>query len=261
MLLASTRVGRELRSIFGALFDEAMEERDRSLVLLSEQSRTLTTLSAEIAHELKNPLASIKGLGALVAKDVEGKTAERVSVLRREVDRMQGILEEFLNFSRPLVPLALARTDLSQLARDVARLHEGTSSDRGVGIAIDAAEPVAISCDPRKVRQVLINLVQNALEASEPGSTVRVVVESELEGARVAVLDRGAGIDPELAERVFEAGVTSKEQGSGLGLAVARSLARQHGGELPLTTRVEGGCEAVLTLPISENAVESEVPR
>ncbi len=130
-----------------------MQERDRTLALHAEQRHTLTTLSAEIAHELKNPLASIKGLSALVAKDVNGKTAERVTVLRREVDRMQSILEEFLNFSRPLVPLALAETDLAHLAHDVARLHEGTSGERGVEIRVDSTHPVELTCDARKVRQ------------------------------------------------------------------------------------------------------------
>jgi signal transduction histidine kinase len=252
-LSASARVGRALQQLFDELFGEAVQERDRSLALHAEQSRTLTMLTSEIAHELKNPLASIKGLGALVAKDVQGRAAERIAVLRGEVDRMQTILDEFLNFSRPLVPLSLARTDLAALARDVARLHEGSASERGVELEVLAEGATELACDPRKVRQVLINLVQNALEASPHGSRVQLRVTSSAGDVQVAVIDQGPGLPPQLDDRVFEAGVTSKEHGSGIGLVVARSLARQHGGEVELAPGPVAGVVASLRLPQTQS--------
>jgi len=252
LLSVGTRLGIEVRRLFATLFDEAMAERDRSLAVLSEQSQLLTTLSGEIAHELKNPLSSVKGLAALIARDLTGKPEERMAVLRREVDRMQRILEEFLNFSRPLVPLALSEVELGQLARDVARLHEGIASERAVTIQVEHDGASWLRCDPRKVRQVLVNVVQNALDASPRGSEVRLVVEHETDEARVRVLDDGPGIDEDIAGRAFEAGVTTKPHGSGLGLAVARSLAEQHGGRLTLDRRADGGTEAVLALPRSQ---------
>lgn len=249
MLCACARVGTALQRLFEDLFGEALQERDRSLALHAEQSRVLTLLTSEIAHELKNPLASIKGLAALVAKDVQGRAAERTSVLRGEVDRMQTILEEFLNFSRPLVPLSLAPTDLGALASDVVRLHEGSALERGVQLALEADGAAPLACDQRKIRQVLINLVQNALDASPAGGTVIVRVAQNAHDLSVAVVDQGPGLLPQLGERVFEAGVTSKEQGSGIGLVVARSLARQHGGDVDLTHGQTGGIIALLRLP------------
>lgn len=141
LFFAAARIGGAMRAIFEQLFDEALAERDRSLALHAEQNRTLTQLGAEIAHELKNPLASVKGLASIIGRELDGKAKERMNVLRREVDRMQGILEEFLNYSRPLVPLALSEVDLGRIARDVVRLHEGMAAERGVALVAIAERP------------------------------------------------------------------------------------------------------------------------
>lgn len=242
--------GSIMRGVFQGMTKDALDARDETLRTHTEALNALTLLSGEIAHELKNPLASVKGLAAMVARDVEGKPAERLAVLRREVDRMQEILEGFLNFSRPLLPLNEQRTSLEGLCRQVTELHEGMAGERGVSLRLFAERPVAIGCDPRKVKQVLINLVQNALEAAPRGSTVELVVLPTPEGGgRVEVRDRGRGIAPEVRARVFEPGVTTKPEGNGLGLALARALARQHGGELELRAREGGGCVAELLLP------------
>jgi len=250
VLVGARFLGRFLRRTFDAMLRRTITAQDESLSAHAERAAELTALSAEIAHELKNPLASVKGLAGLLGQSLcEGKGAERLAVLRREVDRMQVILDEFLNYSRPLVPLALGQHDVGALCQEVAALHEGMAQERGVTLEV-TAPALQARCDPRKVKQVLINLVQNALDVAPRGTAVTLAGAPGGDGGCVVkVLDRGRGLEPALGTRVFEPGVTTKPAGSGLGLTIARSLARQHGGDLALQARSGGGTVAVLTLP------------
>ncbi|MCB9633938.1 MAG: HAMP domain-containing histidine kinase [Sandaracinus sp.] len=249
MIVTSMAAGRLLRAAMLKVVRDQLARTTAELETHAEATRTLTRLSAEIAHELKNPLASVKGLSALVARDLEGKTAERMDVLRREVDRMQAILEEFLTYSRPLVPLAPEDVDLATVVRDVITLHEAMAAQRGVELLAKTSEPVRLRCDPRKVRQVLLNVVQNAIEATPAKGKVRLALVVRENDVSLLVDDEGSGLGELEPGRVFDVGFTTKDTGSGIGLAVARGLARQHGGELVLERRDEGGCRARLVLP------------
>jgi signal transduction histidine kinase len=246
ILIGLFTLTRTLRTRFDTLVLRASQARVDALQAHADQAQLLTSLSAEIAHELKNPLASVKGLAALMAAEQEGKNVERVAVLRREIERMQTILDEFLNFSRPLGPLTREAVDLVELSRAVADLHEGMCREAGVTVDVRSPGVVSVPCDSRKVKQILINLLQNAIEASPPRSRIEIEVG---EGGRIRVLDRGAGLPASMSGRVFEAGATTKPKGNGLGLTVARALARQHGGEVSLADRPGGGCLAEVRLP------------
>jgi len=243
VVFAAVGLGSKIRRAVSLQFRQALAARDSERLAHEEHVRELAALSGEIAHELKNPLASIKGLAALLAKDLQGKAAERMSVLRNEVERMQETLDSFLTFSRPLVPLAQTPVDAQQLAEEVASLCEGLALGRGV--AIQVAEGAArLRADRRKLRQVLVNLVQNAIEASSPGSTVTLRAVAG-DPVMLEVLDRGAG----LADPTPPSGVSTKERGSGLGLTIARVLVGQHAGTLDLSPRPGGGTVARVTLP------------
>jgi signal transduction histidine kinase len=150
----------------------------------------------------------------------------------------------------------LEPADALQITEEVIELFQGLARERHVSISLSGV-PVELLCDEHKVKQILINLVQNAVEASSSGGAIAVEVDSTPLEARIQVLDRGHGLSGDLADRVFEAGVTTKARGSGLGLTIARSIAKQHGGSVALTPREGGGCVAELVLPRAI-AAESE---
>ena len=139
-LILATFVSTSAAQGVDVMVDDALRSRERALQLRTEQNRELSALSAETAHELKNPLASIKGLAQLVHRQLERgasssagdqRAHERLGVLRREVDRMQAILDEFLNFSRPLVPLSQREVEVRELVEHVIDLHEAMGASAG----------------------------------------------------------------------------------------------------------------------------------
>lgn len=242
------RLGLLLYGGVNRMLDTALDARREALETQRERNRELVALSSAIAHELKNPLASIHGLVQLLRRG--GKNAEqRFEVLGREIERTRGILDEFLNFSRPLGPLTVKPCDVPALLTDLSALHEGLAEDAGVTIAPVPVAPCTARVDPRKLGQALVNLLQNAIEASGPGSTVRWILEPTPGGLRVGVEDAGPGMDEAVRSRATDVGATTKPGGSGIGLAVARTIAEQHGGTLEIESPSGGGCRVCLRLP------------
>ncbi|MBK8257076.1 MAG: HAMP domain-containing histidine kinase [Polyangiaceae bacterium] len=256
--VVAARIGVVVDGVIRSLFSDLLRSREQTLAEHQQTLQDLTALTGEVAHELKNPLASIKGLAGLIAKDLTGKSAERMDVMRREIERMRSSLDELLGLSRPLGPLALETVCIVQLAVDVVRLHEGMAADRGVIVSCLGRSPLKVECDPHKIKQILTNLIQNALDAAPPQSVVAVqinLVESTAErpaSVRIQVLDRGDGIKPGLSGRLFQRGATDKAHGSGIGLTLARTLARQHGGDLTLENHPTQGAVATLQFPITQ---------
>ena len=243
-------VGERLSWVLQMVYAERIQQRDRTLRLLRGHAEELTNLSSEVAHELKNPLASIKGLAALIAPQLQDPHAERMRVLRAEVERMQSVLDELLTLTRPLVPLSIEAVDAEFMLREVAELHAGIAAERAIALTVDASPATMFRGDPQKVRQILVNLLQNALDASPRGGAIRLAAHADdLDEWTFEVLDEGPGVDPNIAHRIYGRGFTTKPNGNGIGLTVALAFARQHGGDLELSRRPQGGCSAVLRLP------------
>jgi signal transduction histidine kinase len=250
-------IASRLRAPYEGMLRRALRARDDALQGYAEETRAVTAIAGTIAHELKNPLSSVKALSDLVARKVTGREAEHLAVVHQEVERMQEILAQFLNFSRPVTPLVARETGVQELCTEVATLHEGVADERDVRIRVAVSSGVKAHCDARKVKQILVNLVQNALAVSPRGSEIRLearVPDGSATGlgwVRITVSDEGPGLPDGFEDKLFQPGVTTKIDGSGFGLVVSRALARQHGGDLALRNQ-DRGCVAELSLPACE---------
>jgi two-component system sensor histidine kinase PilS (NtrC family) len=211
---------------------------------------TMGRLSAQLAHEIRNPLASMRGAAQLLIPDVASSAdqSERLPrILIREADRLSLLLEDFLRFSRPPSPVK-RRCSLKSLVAETLEVLQVDPGTASVRLESDLQE-VQATVDPDQLRQVLINLLRNAVAAVGQDGTVRVRLEGHDHGAEIRIWDSGGSIPASDLTRIFEPFYTTRQGGTGLGLSTAHSIVHAHGGNLRATSSSSEGTEFVLELP------------
>jgi signal transduction histidine kinase len=212
------------------------------------RTRAMEALGAQVAHEIKNPLTAIKGLADLLAEKADTPNDKRrLEVMSGEVARIEAILRDYLSFSRPLGELAREPVELGALLRPLVDLLSVRAERAGVSLTA-TGDPVDAALDPRRVKEAALNLVLNALDASEAGGEVTVAWAREGDRVVVTVDDRGEGMADDVRERVGEAFFTTRAEGTGLGVRLARRVAEAHDGALSFEARSPRGTRARLTL-------------
>src|SRR6266851_702428 len=216
------------------------------------RAREMEQIGLKLSHELKNPLAAIKGLVQLSARAAcDPDSAEQLRVVAAEVDRMESILKEYLSFSRPFEALQPKPVALGALADEVLSLMDARAASAGV--ALRRRGDAVIQADPRRLKDALFNLVGNAVEATPKGGKVEVEIDEVERSARIAVRDSGRGMAPEVLERLGTPFFTTRGEGTGLGVVVARATFAQHGGSLVYSSEPGRGTTALGTLPLKRS--------
>jgi two-component system nitrogen regulation sensor histidine kinase GlnL len=244
---------------FGNLhtFQEQMRRADR----LS----SMGVLSAGLAHEIRNPLGGIKGAAQLLAKE-SPEALEYSEVIVREAERIDSLLGQLLDLARPTTP-SLDKVNVHKLLDDILTLQREAVAAREVFFVknYDPSIP-SLEADPSQLTQVVLNLVKNAIEASPPGGTIKIITRMSTDfplpasapGGRtiplicLEIVDEGPGFPAGISSRLFTPFFTTKTDGAGLGLSVAHSLMKRHGGMLELANGPEGGAVARCYLPVEQ---------
>ena len=228
----------------------------REQVALKKNLESLGEMSAGLAHEFKNALATLHGYAQLMQNlelDEHGRAA--ASALLGEVRSLSAMVTAFLNFARPQ-PLDLTEVSLKELVDECSLELQPLFNEKRVGLMLEGDLP-SVQADERMLRQAILNLIRNAAEAIEEDQTVRRVNlrgarerdAAEKDWARIEIADTGAGISERDLQRIFIP-FTTKSKGHGVGLALAHRVVTEHGGTLTASNAPEGGAVFTLRLPI-----------
>ena len=239
-------LSRQQRALIGA----------RTAMLRQENLATMGRMTAGIAHEIRNPLGIIRGAGEIQAKHLReaGIDLPTLDYIPDEVDRLDRILTRYLTFGRGGSGLESEPLDLAKLVRRSARLAERELAASGAELAVEIDDgPLTVSGDNPSLQQVMLNLLLNARDAMPEGGRVTVRLAREGAEAVLRVLDEGTGLGGLSEDEIFEPFRTTKEKGSGLGLAMVRQVVDEHGGAIGLQDREDGpGAVAEVRLPLHE---------
>jgi two-component system sensor histidine kinase HydH len=217
-------------------------------------------LSASLAHEIRNPLASISGAAGILSRGQAsaGDRAECLEILTKESQRLNKLLSNFLDFARPRLP-RLQKTEPLDMVHSVTALAQHAAIRQRVKLEVQSGLAAReVECDPEQIKQLLLNLILNAIQATDGEGTVVVRIFSADACLCVEVCDRGKGISPEDGEHIFEPFFTTKETGTGLGLAIASNIAAQHGGTL--SCRPNFGQGTVFRMELPWQRTKTELP-
>jgi len=224
-------------------------------MMRAERLAAVGTLAASLAHEVRNPLNSIHLqlvlLGRRVsglAEPLSGAMADLVTTAQKEIARLDTLVEDFLSLST-VDRLGLSEGDLNKPVRDVLALMAPVIAQTKTTLIEDLSPDLPrVPVDPEKMRQVLLNLLRNALDAMGAGGSLKVATRSSGDGVLVAIEDTGPGIDPTLD--VFDLFMTTKRGGTGLGLPIARRIVEAHGGSLTFESAPGKGTTFYIALPV-----------
>jgi PAS domain S-box-containing protein len=227
-------------------------ERKRSETLLREQAALarLGEMAAVVAHEVKNPLAGIRGVLQVIGGRMPetSRDKEIIGEVVTRLDSLNDIVQDLLVFARPREP-QIGRVPLSELLESTVAFLRRDPALAGTEFAITGESPV-IQADPEQLKTAFQNLLLNAAQATGSAGRVTVSIASDALAATVAITDSGPGIPPEICDRIFEPFFTTKHRGTGLGLPTARRVIERHRGTLDVLCPASGGTVVTVRLPL-----------
>ena len=227
-------------------------ERLEQEVLQTEKLKAVSTLAAGMAHEIKNPLTALKTFTEYFPENRNDPAFldKLHEVLSVEVQRIHGIVQDVLNFAKPKLP-QLKPIDLAPLIDSTVQLLSGELLKRRVQWTVDCQHNGAtFKADPDQLRQVLINLIQNAADAMPGGGNLTISTQANDGYLELIISDTGQGIPKELLPRIFDPFVTTKEHGNGLGLAMVHSIIQAHRGTIRAASTPGRGTTFTVRLPL-----------
>lgn len=227
---------------------KTMAQMARSLYQRDEEWQMMI---GGIAHEVRNPLGGIELFASLLKEDLEGDEEKQrhVEKILKEIKVLSSVVNDFLFFSRKQ-ELSLAQVDLKELLLDVCNMASKEAADKDVVIDVETEEKITVKLDQQVMHAALLNLLRNAIQASPENESVTLKAGVQGQALTIEILDHGEGIAADKLDHIFTPFFTTKQKGTGLGLALAQKAVRAHCGELNYEARKPRGARFVVRLPI-----------
>jgi PAS domain S-box-containing protein len=232
--------------------DVTQKKRDAEVILKTEKMSVIGELAASIAHEIRNPLTSIKGFVQVLQEDeLMKQRGEHLRVMSEEIDRINEVVGELLLIAKPQMQTVLS-VDLKAVIEDVMTLMKSNALQNNISLLLNhEADLFKVSGNKNHLKQVFINLVKNAIESMPDGGTVETALERSADGSiRISISDEGMGLSQERMEKLGEPFYTTKDKGTGLGLTVCYKIIREeHAGEILFESEEGRGTTVHIILP------------
>jgi two-component system sensor histidine kinase HydH len=233
----------------GRVYQELQESIEQ--LRRADRLSAVGQLSASLAHEIRNPLASIEGAAGILERGQvnDEQRAEFLRIIRRECLRLNRLLSNLLDFARPRPP-QLRTVEVGQLLASVIGLVAHTAGENSVTLRKNIpAAGLNLECDAEQLKQVILNLTLNAIQAMPSGGEVVLAAHPQDKNVAIQVIDQGIGINAEDMDKIFNPFFTTKESGTGLGLSVAYQIVNQHGGAVKAQKNTGKGMTFSVLLP------------
>jgi len=240
--------------------EDITEKRRRDAQLRRAESlAALTTLAAGVAHEIKNPLASIRIQLGIMHRILEKRCSKdtepifhNISLVEQEIDRLNSIVVDFLFAVRPM-DITLIRDRAEEVVQEVAELMNHEAEEHRIALVTQfEPELPEVMIDRKHLKQALLNIVKNAIAAMPEGGTLTISLTTQNDELLIAVKDTGIGIPEELLAKIFEPYFTTKESGTGLGLTITFKIIKEHNGEITVESAPSTGSTFTIHLPIPQ---------
>ncbi|MFD1066191.1 ATP-binding protein [Oceanobacillus locisalsi] len=232
---------------------ERKEEDTRldDLMIRSEKMNVAGQLAASLAHEIRNPLTSLKGFLQLLQAGAQHKE-EYFNVMIEEVDKIESITSELLFISKPLTDNR-SKEKVTKMMQDVELLLQSQATQKDIQIQLQSSTEASILCDRSQIKQVLINLVKNAIEAMEQSGKIIVEAEEIEHKVKLSVIDEGCGLPEDAVHRLGEPFFTTKSSGTGLGLLITKKILSNHDADLHMYNNVSKGSTFEIIFPKADD--------
>ncbi|MBW2469486.1 MAG: PAS domain S-box protein, partial [Deltaproteobacteria bacterium] len=244
------------------LFKDLTEVRAlRQEIARNQRLATVGRLAAGVAHEIRNPLSSIKGFATYFKERYPDRPQDQqtATIMIQEVDRLNRVVGQLLEFSRPIA-MKPQKVSLPSFIADSIKLIEDRAAEKKISIHVhNNARVDEVRIDPDRINQVLLNLYLNAVDAMESGGELKVEISADGQDRDIViqVSDTGSGISPEDLAKIFEPYFTTKSTGTGLGLAIAHNIIEAMGGSIKVTSNSGKGTSFRVTIPFSSIRIKN----